>query len=124
MGLARDIKAAGGTPIIVTPLSRTRYKNGQFADSFVSWRAAAIAAAKAGSYAYIDLNAESSRYVKAIGQAASTKYSSDTTHLTAEGGKVFARIVADLLVERFPDFKPYLRADPAMSAAIKNGKPV
>jgi lysophospholipase L1-like esterase len=122
--MANDIKKAGGTPILVTPLSRTRFKNGQFSDSFVQWRAAAIAAAKAGSYAYIDLNGESTRYVKAIGEAASKPYSGDTTHLTAKGATVFARIVADLLVEKFPDFKQYLKADAAMSAAIKSGKPV
>jgi len=70
------------------------------------------------------LNAVSSKYVKAIGEAASKPYSGDTTHLTAKGATVFARIVADLLLEKYPDFKPYLKADAAMSAAIKNGKPV
>ncbi|KAF2673116.1 GDSL-like Lipase/Acylhydrolase [Microthyrium microscopicum] len=124
MGLAADIKKAGGTPLLVTPLSRTRFQGNKFRDTLAEWRTATIAAAKAGSYAYIDLNEASSNYVKAIGEAASKQYSSDTTHLTSKGGQVMARIVADLILEKYSEFKQYLKEDAAMTSAIKSGQPV
>jgi lysophospholipase L1-like esterase len=126
MGMAAQIKAAGGTPVLITPLSRRNFRGGKFFDSLAQWRTATIDAAKAGGYAYIDLNAESSRYITAIGESAASQYSPaaiDTTHLNAKGGVVFGRMVADLLVKRFPEVSEYIKPDIALSTTLKAGKP-
>ena len=75
----------------------------------------------------IDLNSESRRFVKAIGESAAHQYNlkdGDNTHLNKHGSLVFGRMVADLILDILPDLKEYFKADERMSAAIKAGKAI
>lgn len=66
---------------------------------------AAIAAAKATSSPYIDLNQASLQFVDAIGNEAAQKYNlatDDHTHLNDYGSVVFGRMVADLILGHPP----------------------
>ncbi|KAF2663256.1 GDSL-like Lipase/Acylhydrolase [Microthyrium microscopicum] len=125
--LAGQVKSAGGVPILVTPLTRRTFSGGSPTDNLAKQRELTLSAAKQGGYDVIDLNSESRRYVKAIGQQAANKYnlkSDDYTHLNKLGKDVFGRMVSDLIIELKPELKQYFKADPAMSAALKQGKPI
>ena len=78
--------------------------------------------ADANSLRFIDLNLASQTYVNAIGKDAASKYNlaaNDWTHLNEWGGVVFARIVSDLLVEKFPELKTVTKSNETLSALIK-----
>jgi hypothetical protein len=65
-------------------------------------------------------------YVNALGKTEASKYnlaSDDWTHLNERGGVVFAGIVSDLLVEKFPELESAVKPNATMSALIKAGKP-
>lgn len=64
--------------------------------------------------------------MNAVGKEAASKYnlaSNDWTHLNAWGGVVFARIVSDLLVEKYPFFEAVTVKNETLSALIRAGKP-
>ncbi|KAI9648159.1 hypothetical protein NHQ30_002791 [Ciborinia camelliae] len=98
--MVEDVKTAGGTPILVTPLTRRSFSNGAVADSLGTQRNLTIAVANTtGSY-YIDLNRASSTYVNAIGATDAATYNlkpTDFTHLNTEGSMVFGNIVSGLI---------------------------
>lgn len=73
------------------------------------------------------MNEASTKYVNAIGSAAADKYnlaSGDRTHVNTWGGVVFARIVSDLLVQKYPkEFESVTQKNQTLSATIAAGKP-
>lgn len=89
-------------------------------------RTTTIDVAKSKSLHYIDLNKASTDYVNAIGSAAADKYNlatGDRTHVNEWGGVVFARIVSDLLVEKYANrFESATKKNATLSALIKAGK--
>ncbi|OBT39435.1 hypothetical protein VE00_09837 [Pseudogymnoascus sp. WSF 3629] len=124
--LGKDVRAAGGEPVFVTPLSRRNYDaNGKIILNLADQVAATIVAAKAISANYIDLNKASVAYLEAIGLADATKYNlvtGDFTHLNAAGSVVFGNLVSGLLGKLGHEFKAYTVEDKAIKAAIKAGK--
>lgn len=101
--LARQVISAGGTPILVTSLTRRVFdaNTHKVLDSLHNERLATIAAAKAVGIRYLDLNLASSNYINALGNETAGVYDlepTDRTHLNARGAKVFGRMVADLLL--------------------------
>jgi hypothetical protein len=124
--MAAEVKAAGATPILITSLTRRTFQGGKVVENLSNERNAAIAAAKSGGYKYIDLNAESTRYINAIGSGNANKYNlaeKDFTHLNDHGGVVFGRMVADLISQAVPEAGKAFKKNEAMSSAIKSGKP-
>ncbi|KAI3394134.1 hypothetical protein diail_3187 [Diaporthe ilicicola] len=103
---AKEVKAAGGTPLLTTSLTRRVFTSTHNAtDSLHDQRLAAIAAAKATSSPYIDLNQASLQYVDAIGDGPAQAYNlaaDDHTHLNDYGSVVFGRMVADLILGHAP----------------------
>ena len=113
---------------------------GVVAENLKDQRVETIAAAKAAGVNYIDLNAASQAYVNKIGSTAAHVYDlskGDSTHLNQQGGVVFGRMVADLLLGHSPTipssategedpagcFASWFVADSTMSTAIWTGKP-
>jgi len=95
-------------------------------ENLANERKATIAAAQGGSYLVLDLNAESTRYVNAIGQSAASKYNlkeGDMTHLNSNGGLVFGQMVANLLTSKVPDLGRVLKRNERIATALKAGKP-
>ncbi|KAI1127862.1 GDSL-like Lipase/Acylhydrolase [Nemania abortiva] len=125
--LAGDIKALGGTPILVTPLTRRDFTSPNVAaDSLHDQRLLTIAAAQESGTEYLDLNEASLAYVDAIGETAAHAYNlnpDDNTHLNAWGSVVFGRIVADLLLEKKPKLEAWIAPNATLSALIANGLP-
>ncbi|CAO2653998.1 Nn.00g107310.m01.CDS01 [Neocucurbitaria sp. VM-36] len=126
---ASEIIAAGGVPILVTPLTRRSFNSStkRVIENLSNERATTIAVAKENNVHFIDLNKASTDYVNAIGESAITPYNldgTDRTHLSPWGGVVFARIVSDLLVEKYPiEFEEVTLKNATLSATIKAGKP-
>lgn len=104
--LATEVKEAGGTPILVTPLTRRDFSSEhEAADNLADQRLATIAAANSTSTWYIDLNQASLQYVDAIGNESAQVYNlneGDETHLNDYGSLVFGTMVADLILGHPP----------------------
>ncbi|KAK1974066.1 GDSL-like Lipase/Acylhydrolase [Colletotrichum cereale] len=123
--LAKEVTAAGGTPILITSLTRRTFSGGKVVQNLETERLRAIAAAKAVGATYLDLNTASTNYVNAIGNENGHKYdlsSGDATHLNTAGGVVFGRLVADLLLEKRADLAQFIRENKALSGKLKNGQ--
>ncbi|KAF2469243.1 SGNH hydrolase [Lindgomyces ingoldianus] len=123
---ASEAKSAGAIPVLLTPLTRRNFNGAKVTENLAEQRAATISVAESNSIRYIDLNIASENYVNAIGKTAASKYnlaSNDWTHLNEWGGVVFARIVSDLLVKKFPELEGVTKANATMSALIAEGKP-
>lgn len=130
VGMAREVLAAGGTPVLVTPLARRDFEpdGTTVKDNLKDYRERTRRAHEVlgddGQQTgdrharLIDLNAASLAYIGAIGKTAAFRYNKwhpffpDTTHLNELGAVVFARIVADLLLGHPPALIPSGEPDP------------
>ncbi|KAK4237188.1 SGNH hydrolase-type esterase domain-containing protein [Achaetomium macrosporum] len=122
--MAKQVDSAGGTPIILTSLTRRTFTNGTLDDSLANVADAARKAAAAVGATMLDLNAASRKYVQAIGSSNADRYNlaqGDRTHLNADGTVVFGRMVADLIVGWRPALSAYITPDAALSGKIKQG---
>jgi lysophospholipase L1-like esterase len=122
--MANQVRSAGGTPIILTSLTRRTFTNGQLDNSLDNVVQAAKRAAAAVGVTMLDLNAASSKYVQAIGGSNADKYNlsqGDRTHLNAHGTVVFGRMVADLIVGWKSALSTYITPDAALSKKIAQG---
>jgi hypothetical protein len=123
---AKEVTAAGATPILLTSLTRRNFdSSGKVIENLADVTAAAISVAQSNNVKWIDLNKASLAYVNKLGKTAASNYnlaSNDWTHLNEWGGVVFARIVSDLLVEKYPVLKDVTTGNATLSALIKAGK--
>ncbi|MDR3734149.1 MAG: GDSL-type esterase/lipase family protein [Acidobacteriaceae bacterium] len=109
----RDTEGIGGTPVIVTPLSRRNYKDGTLVRDLTAYANAAKRVAAEEGVAMIDLYALSIQLLGGMNQeqadefdapshadkqAENGKQQLDRTHLNAKGQAVFGRMVANRLV--------------------------
>jgi len=139
MAFAREVQAAGATPILVTPLTRRSYTNTTgyplITEDLNQNRFTTIQAARATGSRFIDLNAASTAYCDEVGPAACYVYNlydnsgdvsllngpSDRTHLNLWGSIVFGRMVSDLMAFKYDDIKDVTMSNQTMSDAIWNG---
>lgn len=121
------MQQAGGTPILVTPLTRRTFNSTtrKVIENLSNERAKTTEVATQKGLHYIDLNGASTKYVNAIGGAAADKYNlaaGDRTHLNEWGGVVFARLVSDLLVGKYKsEFEDVTVKNETLSRLIKEG---
>jgi hypothetical protein len=125
---AQEVDSAGGTPVLVTPLTRRKFdSDGKVVESLAEEREITKNVGHDNHFKWIDLNFASQKYVNAIGEIAAHKYNLDSTdnvHLNKRGGVVFGRLVSDLLVEKYPsNFEAFTKPDADLSALIAAGKP-
>ncbi|KAI4592149.1 hypothetical protein KJ359_011476 [Pestalotiopsis sp. 9143b] len=122
---AEDVKSLGGTPLLVSSLSRRVFTSEHNAtDSLHDQRLAAIYAANATGSPIIDLNAASLNYVDTIGEEAAHTYNlspDDNTHLNAWGQVVFGRMVSDLIVRALPELESWIVPNETLSNEIWSG---
>ncbi|KAF9892700.1 hypothetical protein FE257_001102 [Aspergillus nanangensis] len=125
---AAEVQSAGGTPILVTPLSRRNYDDDdQIVLNLADQRAATIAAADNAGVACIDLNQASVDYLNSIGPDDAYTYNlvaDDETHLNVQGSQVFGGMVAGLILEALPALGEagYLQVETALETALANGE--
>jgi lysophospholipase L1-like esterase len=63
----REIKAAGGKPVLITPLTRRSFQNGKLKDDLAQWAAATRKVAAEEAVPVLDLNADSIAAVQKMG---------------------------------------------------------
>jgi lysophospholipase L1-like esterase len=140
----RDVRAQGGVPIILSPLTRRTFKNGVLAeDGLKQYAAAARTVAAEENVSFVDLLSLSQAYVQPLGQdeadtfdavthtdakAENTASTKDRTHLNDKGKAVFGRMVADNISRTQGELGPNIKGLPqgavpvlpaASAAAIK-----
>ncbi|KAI4521098.1 SGNH hydrolase [Schizophyllum commune Loenen D] len=124
--MVQELRALGAEPVLVTSLTRRSFNDdGTVADTLGPWADETIAVAEAQDAPYIDLHQASIDYVEAIGEDAAHRLNrepDDNTHLNVNGTIVFGRMVADLLVARFPGELPIIE-NPELTYNITHGIP-
>ncbi|KAI9155622.1 O-methyltransferase family 3 [Paramyrothecium foliicola] len=123
--MANEVKSAGGTPIILSSLTRRTFSGGKVVENLAEHSQLAKEAASETGSKFLELNRASTDYINAIGSANADKYnyaSGDRTHLNPGGEKVFGRLVADLLIKARPDVASFINPNKAISDKIAAGQ--
>lgn len=139
----KEARAAGITPILVTPLSRRYYgSDGKIHSDLLAHTEAMKKVAEEEMTPLIDLQSDSIAYLNSLTETQGnalgiTKKDDkgntfpDKTHLNPKGSYVFGRIVAVDMGKRVPSLARYVKLQPASlssegerSLAILNGAPV
>jgi lysophospholipase L1-like esterase len=126
--MVSDVRAAGGTPILVTSLSRRNWDSttGLVKLDLAAQVAATLAAASESKSAYIDLNKYSMAYLNAIGETDAILYDRiplDNTHLNVGGDILFGNMVGWLIEGSVvgPDVKDYISTNKTIIKDIEEG---
>lgn len=69
-----EVRAAGAKPVLLTPLTRRIFKDGKLDNDLEPWAAAVRKVAAEKKVPLLDLNAESSAAVQAMGEAAADRF--------------------------------------------------
>lgn len=134
---AQEVKALGGVPVLVTPLTRRTFKDGVLENNLAPWADVIRATAAAQKTPLLDLNAESYAAVQAMGQdeadtlamvprpagydlpqpagkvevAGAAKTAFDRTHLGAKGAAYFSRMVMEEVKHAMPEAAGYFKPE-------------
>jgi lysophospholipase L1-like esterase len=112
---AREVQEAGGTPVLVTPLTRRQFKGQWLSNDLAPWAAATRRVAAEVKAPLLDLNADSQAAVQAMGEAEADTLAEapkpepkfDRTHLGDKGARLFSGTVADELRRAVPALNKY-----------------
>ena len=109
-----EARAAGGVPVLVTPLTRRSFKDGYVHNDLAPWAGAVREIARSTRTPLVDLNALSLAAVQAMGpqeadKLARTGANFDYTHLGPAGAERFAGIMARELARKVPALAADLR---------------
>ncbi|MYM93334.1 rhamnogalacturonan acetylesterase [Duganella vulcania] len=126
----QEVKALGGIPVLVTPLTRRSFTNKVLENNLLPWADAVRAIAAAQHVALLDLNADSYAAVQAMGEdeadtlavaprpekitdaalaagkvevAGAAKSAFDRTHVGAKGAAYFSRMVMEEMKRALPE---------------------
>jgi acetyl esterase/lipase/lysophospholipase L1-like esterase len=69
----KDVRDAGGVPVLVTPLTRRQFKDGELLEDLAPWADATRQVAKASHVALLDLNRDSGKAVRKLGPSKSAE---------------------------------------------------
>lgn len=117
-------RARGGIPVLVTPMERRRWKDGQLQPTLADYASAVRQVGAEENVPVIDLNAMSQEFYRALGPDGSTQafvhYPANTfpgqpaelkddTHFNSYGAYELARCIVTGIMEKVPALKPDLR---------------
>lgn len=107
-GYVKDVKAAGGDVVLLTPLTRRTFKAGELPNDLRPWAEAIQRVGAEQGVPVLDLNAISHAAVAAMGQAAADTLAEapprfDRTHLGPKGAALFSGQVLDGLLPLRPE---------------------
>lgn len=107
-GYVKDVKAAGGEVLLVTPLTRRTFKEGELPNDLRPWAEALLKLGAEQGVPVLDLNAVSHAAVAAMGQAAADTLAEapprfDRTHLGPKGAALFSEQVLEGLIRLRPE---------------------
>jgi lysophospholipase L1-like esterase len=127
---AQEVKALGGVPVLVTPLTRRSFKNNVLENNLQPWADVIRATATAARAPLLDLNADSYAAVQAMGEdeadtlamaprpektteattaagkvevAGAAKSAFDRTHVGPKGAAYFSNIVVEEMKRAVPE---------------------
>ncbi|KAH7393676.1 SGNH hydrolase-type esterase domain-containing protein [Cadophora sp. MPI-SDFR-AT-0126] len=123
---AKEVLAAGGTPIMTTSLTRRGFNSttGKVIENLAEQAAATISLAKSLHVPYIDLNRASTDYINSIGSPLADTYNlspDDRTHLNPNGELLFGTMVSTLISSELKDGRKWTRANATIAAALASG---
>ncbi|KAL2869124.1 rhamnogalacturonan acetylesterase [Aspergillus lucknowensis] len=120
-----EVRAAGGTSVFFTSLSRRNFNDvGDVVTDLSDVRNITIQAAAEAQALYADLNDHSRQWLNDIGEENAMTYNlepDDHTHLNEAGGIVFAGLVGVLLKDLESAFEPFITIDPKLVKAFEEG---
>lgn len=107
-GYVKDVKAAGGEVLLITPLTRRTFKQGELPNDLRPWAEAILKVGAEQGVPVLDLNAISHAAVAALGQAGADVLAEapprfDRTHLGPSGAALFSEQVMDGLLRLRPE---------------------
>lgn len=105
-----ELRAAGATPVLLTPLTRRSFRDGRLHDDLGPWAEATRRVARAEGAALVDLHARSTAAVQALGPDGADRLAQgpagdprfDRTHLGPRGACLFAGQVIEGLQALMP----------------------
>jgi lysophospholipase L1-like esterase len=105
-----EVRAAGGTPVLMTPLTRRSFRDGKLQDDLAPWAEAMRAVARQRSVPLVDVHAATQAQVQALGEAEADRLAMappgiegfDRTHLGERGACVTAQTVVQALQQAVP----------------------
>jgi len=98
-----EVRAVGGKPVLVTPLTRRQFKDGKLIDDLGPWAEATRKVAAETGAPLIDLHADSYAAVQAMGAAAATRFAqSPPPPHVLEAARTGTTIAASTPVPRTP----------------------
>jgi lysophospholipase L1-like esterase len=111
-----EARALGAKPILVTPLTRRFFREGQIKSDLVAYAQAATQVAKDNDVPLVDLHARSIEQLNAMGKPAALKYDRpgadptqhDKTHLSDVGAQATAVLVAREVQTVEPELGKYI----------------
>jgi lysophospholipase L1-like esterase len=120
----RDVRNIGGTPILVTSLSRRNYEDGKLiVDPLREYAAATREVAANDHVPLIDLYKLSRALLEPMTQEQADRYDRttnpkpDRTHLNALGKRTFGDMVAHAAWQNVPALRPYIAFSPSSGKA-------
>ncbi|RTL40004.1 MAG: rhamnogalacturonan acetylesterase [Burkholderiales bacterium] len=107
-GYVRDVKAAGADVVLITPLTRRTFKDGDLPNDLRPWAEAVLRVGADLGVPVLDLNAVSHAAVAAMGQAGADTLAEapprfDRTHLGPKGAALFSEQVLEGLLRLRPE---------------------
>ncbi len=107
-----EARAANAQPVLVTPMTRRKFRNGRIVTSLRPFAEAMIAVGKEKHVPVIDLHASSVKLHNRLGEKGSAFFNpsrDDETHFTRRGAREIARLVAEEIPLKVPALKAYLK---------------
>ncbi|HEY1129719.1 MAG TPA: rhamnogalacturonan acetylesterase [Roseateles sp.] len=107
-GYVKDVKAAGGDVLLITPLTRRTFKQGELPNDLRPWADVILGVGAEQGVPVLDLNAVSHAAVAAMGQADADTLAEapprfDRTHLGPRGAALFSEQVMEGLLKLRPE---------------------
>jgi lysophospholipase L1-like esterase len=108
VGYVKEVKAAGAEVVLVTPLTRRTFKDGELPNDLRPWAEAVINVGAEQGVPVLELNTISHAAVAAMGQAAADTLAEapprfDRTHLGPKGAALFSEQVMEGLIKLRPE---------------------
>jgi lysophospholipase L1-like esterase len=115
-----EVRAAGGLPVLVTPLTRRSFRDGQVVVDLEPWATASTRVAAALKVPLLDLHASSRALVQSLGPVQAEGLAQgpvgsptfDRTHLGARGACHFAGLMVEAIRRELPALAAALQAGP------------
>lgn len=122
-----EVQAAHAIPILVTPLTRRNFRNGQLQNTLQPWADAMRNVAKTERVTLLDLNADSANAVQVMGETEADSFAMapppaqaakkdehyrgfDKTHLGTKGASYFASMVMHEWTQAMPEIAASLQS--------------